>query len=66
MHILVHSPWLPGYTDVVQTVLIILNGWTFFWKTSWYIGTAIFGNYKLFCEIDQADHFNNGEIKVLV
>ena len=25
MHIPVHSPWLPGYIDVVQTVLIILT-----------------------------------------
>ena len=25
MHIPVHSPWLPGYTDVVQTVLVILT-----------------------------------------
>ena len=25
MCILVHSPWLPGYTDVVQTVLVILT-----------------------------------------
>ena len=24
MHIPVHSPWLPGYIDVVQTILIIL------------------------------------------
>lgn len=27
-----------------------------------YIGAFIFGNYKLFCEVDQADHFNSGEI----
>ena len=25
MHIPVHSPWLPGYIDVTQTVLIILT-----------------------------------------
>ena len=25
MHIPVHSPWLPGYIDVMQTVLIILT-----------------------------------------
>ena len=25
MHIPVHSPWLPGYMNVVQTVLIILT-----------------------------------------
>ena len=25
MHIPVHSPWLPGYIDVVQTVLVILT-----------------------------------------
>ena len=24
MHIPVHSPWLPGYTDVMQTILVIL------------------------------------------
>ena len=25
MHIPVHSPWLPGYIDVVQTILIVLT-----------------------------------------
>ena len=25
MHIPVHSPWLPGYTDVAQDILIILR-----------------------------------------
>ena len=25
LHILVHSPWLPGYIDVAQTVLLILT-----------------------------------------
>ena len=25
MYIPVHSPWLPGYTDVTQTILIILT-----------------------------------------
>ena len=25
MHILVHSPWLPGYINVLQTILIILT-----------------------------------------
>ena len=29
MCIPVHSPWLPGYIDVTQTVLVISNGWTF-------------------------------------
>ena len=36
MCIPVHSPWLPGYTDVVQTVLIILTMLDFFW-TDYYI-----------------------------
>ena len=30
MHMPVHSPWLPGYTDVAQTVLIILTVAGFF------------------------------------
>ena len=46
MHIPVHSPWLPGYIHVVQTVLVIINsGWTFSGKasyiqkqTNWYHG----------------------------
>ena len=25
MRILVHSPWLPGYIDVLQTILIMLT-----------------------------------------
>ena len=25
MHILVHSPWLPGYIDVIQTILVVLT-----------------------------------------
>ena len=25
MHIPVHSPWLPGYTDIVQIILILLT-----------------------------------------
>ena len=25
MHLLVHSPWLPGYINVAQTVLVILT-----------------------------------------
>ena len=25
MHIPVHSPWLPGYIDLTQTVLVILT-----------------------------------------
>ena len=28
---LVHSPWAPGYTDVVQTILVILTRLDFFW-----------------------------------
>ena len=31
MCIPVHSPWLPGYIDVVQTVLVILTMVDFFW-----------------------------------
>ena len=38
MHILVHSPWLPGYMDVAQTwanhSCCINNGWTFSKQTS--------------------------------
>ena len=32
MHIPVHSPWLPGYIDIAQTIHshYINNGWTFF------------------------------------
>ena len=25
MHTLVHSPWLPGYIDVMQNILVILT-----------------------------------------
>ena len=37
MHIPVHSPWLPSYIDVVQTVLIILTMDAFFWTEFIYI-----------------------------
>ena len=34
MHIPVHSPWLPGYIDVAQTVLVILTmEWLDFFRT---------------------------------
>ena len=29
MCIPVHSPWLPGYIDIMKAVLYINNGWTF-------------------------------------
>ena len=36
MRIPVHSPWLPGFIDVTQTILVIINnGWTFPRQT-WY------------------------------
>ena len=36
MHIPVHSPWLPGYMDVAQTVLIILTMVGFFSRQTLY------------------------------
>ena len=39
MYTPVHSPWLPGYINVTQTILIIINnGWTFSGQTL-YINT---------------------------
>ena len=36
MHMPVHSPWLPGYINVTQTVLVMFNnGWTFSRQTSY-------------------------------
>ena len=37
MRIPVHSPWLPGYIDMTQTILAINNSWTFPGQTSVYM-----------------------------
>ena len=35
MHFPVHCPWLPGYIDVTQTVLVINDDWTSSEQTSY-------------------------------
>ena len=41
MCIPVHSPWLPGYIDIMKAVLYINNGWTFSGQFSLTSGGAI-------------------------
>ena len=40
MRIPVHSPWLPGYLNVVQTIHYINNGWTFSRQTLYLLSSS--------------------------
>ena len=41
MHIPVHAPWLPGYIDVTQTVVVIRTMLGFFWTDLVCVGVCM-------------------------
>ena len=42
MRIPLHSPWLPGSVDVVQTLLIILTVVGYFSRETWYMSVYVY------------------------
>lgn len=63
MHIPIHSPWLPGYMDVAQTILLILKVVGLFPDRPYISGKLLtFKTYEELTQLSNKDNNNKNNL----